>query len=159
MGMHSHRILTYKPLTVLKEEGLDYRHGTGHGVGSFLNVHEGPIGIGTRIQYSEVPLAPGNVISNEPGYYEDGNFGIRIENIVMVREAETRHQFGDKPYLGFEHVTMVPYSRKLIDQSLLTKREIQWLNEYHADIHAKTKGFFKLNSLAMKWLERETEPL
>ena len=61
-------------------EGLDYRHGTGHGVGSYLNVHEGPIGIGTRIQLSEVPLAPGNVISNEPGYYEDGSFGIRIEN-------------------------------------------------------------------------------
>jgi Xaa-Pro aminopeptidase len=64
----------------LWEEGLDYRHGTGHGVGSYLNVHEGPIGIGTRIQYSEVPLAPGNVISNEPGYYEDGSFGIRIES-------------------------------------------------------------------------------
>ncbi|KAK3060946.1 hypothetical protein LTR53_019937, partial [Teratosphaeriaceae sp. CCFEE 6253] len=63
--------------------GLEYRHGTGHGVGSYLNVHEGPIGIGTRIQYSEVPLAVGNVISNEPGYYEDGEFGIRIENIVM----------------------------------------------------------------------------
>ena len=61
-------------------QGLDYRHGTGHGVGSFLNVHEGPIGIGTRVQYSEVPLAVGNVISNEPGYYEDGKFGIRIES-------------------------------------------------------------------------------
>ena len=64
----------------LWQEGLDYRHGTGHGVGSYLNVHEGPIGIGTRVQYSEVPLSVGNVISNEPGYYEDGNFGIRIES-------------------------------------------------------------------------------
>jgi Xaa-Pro aminopeptidase len=64
----------------LWSEGLDYRHGTGHGVGSFLNVHEGPIGIGTRLQYSEVPLAPGMVLSDEPGYYEDGNFGIRIES-------------------------------------------------------------------------------
>lgn len=64
----------------LWQEGLDYRHGTGHGVGSFLNVHEGPIGIGTRVQYSEVPLSVGNVISNEPGYYEDGKFGIRIES-------------------------------------------------------------------------------
>lgn len=64
----------------LWQEGLDYRHGTGHGVGSYLNVHEGPIGIGTRIQYSEVPLAVGNVISDEPGYYEDGGFGIRIES-------------------------------------------------------------------------------
>ena len=67
----------------LWSEGLDYRHGTGHGVGSFLNVHEGPIGIGTRIQYSEVPLAVGNVISNEPGYYEDGGFGIRIESTYL----------------------------------------------------------------------------
>jgi len=143
----------------LWEEGLDYRHGTGHGVGSYLNVHEGPIGIGTRIQYSEVPLAPGNVISNEPGYYEDGSFGIRIENIIMVKEVETKHQFGDKPYLGFEHVTMVPYCRKLIDESLLTRREKHWLNEYHADIFSKTRDFFKGDSLTLRWLERETEPL
>lgn len=143
----------------LWEEGLDYRHGTGHGVGSYLNVHEGPIGIGTRIQFSEVPLAPGNVISDEPGYYEDGNFGIRIENIVMVKEVETKHKFGDKPYLGFEHITMVPYCRKLIDESLLTKREKNWLNEYHAEILAKTKGFFEPESLAMEWLKRETQPI
>jgi Xaa-Pro aminopeptidase len=143
----------------VQEYGLDYRHGTGHGVGSYLNVHEGPIGIGARIQYSEVPLAPGNVISNEPGYYEDGSFGIRIENIVMVKEVETKHQFGDKPYLGFEHVTMVPYCRKLIDESLLTRREKNWLNEYHADVHAKTQNFFPAGSLALKWLERETTPI
>ncbi|ESZ99310.1 putative Xaa-pro aminopeptidase P [Sclerotinia borealis F-4128] len=135
----------------LWEEGLDYRHGTGHGVGSFLNVHEGPIGIGTRIQYSEVPLAPGNVISNEPGYYEDGSFGVRIENIVMVKEVETKHRFGDKPYLGFEHVTMVPYCRKLIDETLLTRKEKHWLNEYHADIYSKTKDFFKGDGLTISW--------
>ncbi|TVY38170.1 putative Xaa-Pro aminopeptidase P [Lachnellula subtilissima] len=143
----------------LWEEGLDYRHGTGHGVGSYLNVHEGPIGIGTRIQYSEVPLAPGNVISDEPGYYEDGAFGVRIENIIMVKEVETKHKFGDKPYLGFEHVTMVPYCRKLIDESLLTRREKHWLNEYHAEIHAKTKDYVEPGSIAMKYLEREIEPI
>ncbi|TVY44336.1 putative Xaa-Pro aminopeptidase P [Lachnellula occidentalis] len=143
----------------LWEEGLDYRHGTGHGVGSYLNVHEGPIGIGTRIQYSEVPLAPGNVLSNEPGYYEDGSFGVRIENIIMVKEVETKHKFGDKPYLGFEHVTMVPYCRKLIDESLLTRKEKHWLNEYHAEIHAKTKDYFEPDSIAMKYLEREIEPI
>ncbi|KAF4629914.1 hypothetical protein G7Y89_g8232 [Cudoniella acicularis] len=143
----------------LWEEGLDYRHGTGHGVGSYLNVHEGPIGIGTRIQYSEVPLAPGNVLSDEPGYYEDGSFGIRIENIIMVKEVETKHKFGDKPYLGFEHVTMVPYCRNLIDENLLTRKEKHWLNEYHADIHAKTKDYFKPGSIAMEWLERETTPI
>ncbi|KAI9746574.1 MAG: hypothetical protein M1818_000287 [Claussenomyces sp. TS43310] len=143
----------------LWEEGLDYRHGTGHGVGSYLNVHEGPIGIGTRIQYSEVPLAPGNVISNEPGYYEDGAFGIRIENVIMVKETETKHKFGEKPYLGFEHVTMVPYCRKLIDENLLTVKEKHWLNEYHADIHAKTEHFFKDDQVTLKWLERETIPI
>jgi Xaa-Pro aminopeptidase len=158
MGTYGMLQLSFNTLIISQEEGLDYRHGTGHGVGSYLNVHEGPIGIGTRIQYSEVPLAPGNVISNEPGYYEDGSFGIRIENIIMVKEAETKHKFGDKPYLGFEHVTMVPYCRKLIDENLLTRREKHWLNEYHADIHAKTKDFFTPDSIAMKWLERETEP-
>ena len=142
----------------LWQEGLDYRHGTGHGVGSFLNVHEGPIGIGTRIQYSEVPLAVGNVISNEPGYYEDGNFGIRIENIIMVAEAKTKHKFGETQYLGFEHVTMVPYCRKLIDENLLTKTEKEWLNESHRDIMKKTKGYFEEESLAMRFLERECRP-
>lgn len=140
-------------------EGLDYRHGTGHGVGSYLNVHEGPIGIGTRIQFSEVPLTPGNVISNEPGYYEDGAFGIRIENIIMVKEVETKHQFGEKSYLGFEHVTMVPYCRKLIDESLLTNCEKHWLNEYHAEIYSKTNEFLKGDTVALRWLERETLPI
>lgn len=78
----------------LWREGLDYRHGTGHGVGSFLNVHEGPIGVGTRAALSEVSLSIGNVISDEPGYYEDGNFGIRIENVIMAKEAKTNHKFG-----------------------------------------------------------------
>ncbi|KAI9843452.1 MAG: hypothetical protein M1837_006298 [Sclerophora amabilis] len=143
----------------LWEEGLDYRHGTGHGVGSFLNVHEGPVGIGTRIQYSEVPLAAGNVISDEPGYYEDDKFGIRIENIIMAREAKTNHQFGDKPYLGFEHVTMVPMCRKLIDETLLTRGEEEWLNHYHAEVREKTKPFFEKDDRTLKWLMRETEPI
>jgi len=142
----------------LWQEGLDYRHGTGHGVGSFLNVHEGPIGIGTRVQYSEVPLAVGNVISDEPGYYEDGNFGIRIENIIMVKEVETNHRFGDKSYLGFEHVTLVPMCRKLIDVNLLTDGEREWLNSYHTEVLEKTKHFFEKDELTMKWLERETQP-
>ena len=71
-------------------EGLDYRHGTGHGVGSYLNVHEGPIGVGTRVAYSEVGLSKGNVLSDEPGYYEDGGWGIRIENIVIVKEIDVK---------------------------------------------------------------------
>ncbi|KAF2404139.1 putative Xaa-pro aminopeptidase P [Trichodelitschia bisporula] len=140
-------------------EGLDYRHGTGHGVGSFLNVHEGPIGIGTRVQYSEVSLAVGNVISNEPGYYEDGAFGIRIENIIIVKEVETKHRFGEKPYLGFESVTMVPMCRRLIDIALLTPAERAWIDRYHRTVYEKTKGFFQGDELTRKWLERETLPL
>jgi Xaa-Pro aminopeptidase len=116
------------------------------------------MGIGTRIQYSEVALSAGNVISNEPGYYEDGAFGIRIENVVIVREVKTKHSFGDKPYLGFEHVTMVPYCRRLIDVSLLTDGEKKWLNDYNEDIWNKTKGFFENDKLTLAWLERETQP-
>ena len=143
----------------LWREGLDYRHGTGHGVGSYLNVHEGPIGVGTRIQFSEVPLSAGNVISDEPGYYEDGNFGIRIENMIMAKEVETAHRFGDKPYFGFEHVTMVPMCQKLIDGKLLTDREREWVNNYHQEVLEKTKGFFKDDERTMNWLERETKAI
>jgi len=139
----------------LWREGLDYRHGTGHGVGSFLNVHEGPIGIGTRSAYSEVSLSIGNVISDEPGYYEDGNFGIRIENMIMAKEAKTNHKFGDKPWLAFEHVTMVPMCRKLIDVSILSPEEKQWLDEYHQEVWDNTHGYFK-DDLTLTWLKRET---
>jgi Xaa-Pro aminopeptidase len=143
----------------LWREGLDYRHGTGHGVGSYLNVHEGPIGIGTRASYSEVSLSIGNVVSDEPGYYEDGNFGIRIENMIMAREATTKHKFGDKPWIGFEHVTVVPMCRKLIDPSLLDPEERDWLNDYHKEVREKTSGYFKNDEQSMKWLERETAPI
>ncbi|KAI9890238.1 MAG: hypothetical protein M1814_004400 [Vezdaea aestivalis] len=143
----------------LWEEGLDYRHGTGHGVGSYLNVHEGPIGIGTRIEYSEVPISAGNVLSDEPGYYEDGSFGIRIENIIMCQEAKTRFQFGEKPYLGFEHATMVPMCRSLTDVSSLSSVEKKWLNDYHQEVFDKTSGFFKDDSRSLAWLRRETTPV
>ncbi|KJZ78894.1 Putative Xaa-Pro aminopeptidase P [Hirsutella minnesotensis 3608] len=139
--------------------GLDYRHGTGHGVGSYLNVHEGPIGIGTRVQYAEVPLAPGNVLSNEPGYYEDGQFGIRIENVMIVKEVETANCFGDKPFLGFEHVTMVPYCQSLIETALLTDAEKAWLNSYNAEVLEKTSHFFKNDAATLAWLTRETRSI
>jgi Xaa-Pro aminopeptidase len=140
----------------LWREGLDYRHGTGHGVGSFLNVHEGPIGIGTRSAYSEVSLSIGNVISDEPGYYEDGNFGIRIENMIMAREAQTNHKFGDKPWIGFEHVTMVPMCRKLVDPLLLDPEERDWLNSYHKEIWEKVSPRFQNDERTTQWLHRET---
>lgn len=137
---------------------MDYRHGTGHGVGSYLNVHEGPIGIGTRKQYADVALAAGNVLSIEPGYYEDGVYGIRIENLAIVREVKTEYTFDDKPFLGFEHVTMVPYCRRLIDESLLTADEKQWLNKANQEIRANMEGYFKDDELTRSWLERETQP-
>lgn len=142
----------------LWREGLDYRHGTGHGVGSFLNVHEGPIGVGTRSAYAEVSLSIGNVISDEPGYYEDGNFGIRIENMIMAKEAATNHKFGDKPWLAFEHVTMVPMCRKLIDSKILSSEEKEWLNTYHQEVWDKTHAFFN-DDLTLTWLKRETAPI
>lgn len=128
-------------------------------MGSFLNVHEGPIGIGTRVQYADVSLSPGNVISNEPGFYEDGSYGIRIENIVMVREIETKYKFGEKPFLGFEHVTMVPYCQNLLDASLLTSGEKKWLNAYNAEVLEKTRSYFEEDPLTMAWLQRETMPI
>jgi Xaa-Pro aminopeptidase len=105
-----------------------------------------------------VPLAVGNVISDEPGYYEDGAFGIRIENIIMVREASTEHKFGDKPYLGFEHVTLVPMCRKLIDKTLLTPSEKKWLNDYHQEVLDKTMPYFGNDELTKSWLKKETQP-
>lgn len=96
------------------------------------------------------------MVSNEPGYYEDGKFGIRIENIIMVKELFTG--FGDKPYFGFEHVTMVPMCRNLIDATLLTEKEKQWLNDYHAEVLDKTGGFFAEDQRTLKWLKRECEP-
>ncbi|KAK0629842.1 peptidase M24, structural domain-containing protein [Bombardia bombarda] len=142
----------------LWKAGLDYRHGTGHGVGSYLNVHEGPIGIGTRKSYADVALASGNVLSIEPGYYEDGAYGIRIENMAIVREVKLEHCFGDKPYFGFEHVTMVPYCRNLIDETLLTSEEKKWLNDSSKEILANTESYFKDDPVTQKWLVRETQP-
>lgn len=78
--------------------------------------------------------------------------------MVMVKEAETNHKFGDKPYLGFEHVTLVPHCRKLIDTNLLTSDEKAFLNEFHTEVFEKTKHFFEDDSIAMKWLKRETQP-
>jgi Xaa-Pro aminopeptidase len=140
-------------------DGLDFRHGTGHGVGAFLNVHEGPHGCGTRIAYNDIPLVPGMTLTNEPGYYEDGNFGIRIENVMLVRKVETPHNFGGRGYYGFEHVTLVPIQLKMIDRSLLTHNEIEWINAYHAECLAKVSPFLAKDSPGLKWLQREAASL
>lgn len=141
----------------LWQAGLDYRHGTGHGVGHFLNVHEGPHNISFRPSSNETALKPGMTITDEPGYYEDGQFGIRIENVLLVREARTEHNFGGTGYLTFENITMVPIQKKLIDLALMTKDEVDWINTYHAEVWSKVGPL--LEGPALDWLRRETSPL
>lgn len=143
----------------LWRDGLDYRHGTGHGVGHFLNVHEGPHGIGIRIAYNDFPLKSGMTVTNEPGYYHDGAFGVRIENILLIKEAETPHQFSGKPSLCFEHVTFVPIGRNLIDTTLLSAMEKEWIDRYHAECWSKISPLLKPGSLGCQWLKKETQPL
>ncbi|KAJ3526017.1 hypothetical protein NMY22_g10335 [Coprinellus aureogranulatus] len=140
----------------LWQDGLDYRHGTGHGVGHFLNVHEGPQGIGVRIAYNNTALKPGMTVTNEPGYYEDGKYGIRIENVLLVKEANTPNNFGQKGYLGFENVTMCPIHTKLVDVSLLTEPEKKWLNDYHKEVWEKISPLLQNDTRALEWLKRET---
>ncbi|GAA5914813.1 hypothetical protein JCM6882_007280 [Rhodosporidiobolus microsporus] len=145
----------------LWREGLDYRHGTGHGVGSFLNVHEGPMGIGTRIAYNDVKLTANHVLSNEPGYYQDGEFGIRIENMIVVQPAKTAHTFGGLKYYKFETLTMCPISTTLLDPSLMSLDELEWLNAYHREVRDKVGPLLREtgDEDAVAWLERETQPV
>ncbi|CAG8516624.1 9250_t:CDS:10 [Racocetra fulgida] len=145
--------------TSLWRDGLDYRHGTGHGVGCFLNVHEGPQGIGTRIAFNDVPLQAGMTVTNEPGYYEDDKFGIRIETVLFVREVETPNNFGERGYLGFEHITYVPIQTSLVDVSLLSPIEHKWLNDFNAECLQKLEPLMTPNSPGLRWLKRETAPL
>ncbi|KAG6879996.1 hypothetical protein C0992_008203 [Termitomyces sp. T32_za158] len=114
---------------------------------------------GLGMSYNSTPLKAGMTVSNEPGYYADGRFGIRIESIVLVRDATTPNNFGDKGYLGFEVVTMCPISKKLIDTSLLTADEQKWLDAYHAQTWEKVSPLLENDERALKWLERETSPL
>ncbi|KAJ1409079.1 peptidase M24, structural domain-containing protein, partial [Ochromonadaceae sp. CCMP2298] len=118
----------------LWQSGLDYNHGTGHGVGSFLNVHEGPQGIGFRRRPNEVGYFAGMTTSNEPGYYQDGHFGIRIENLCITVPKKTPFSFNDKQHVGFETVTLAPIALNMVDMGTLTPKEVQWLNEYHAQV-------------------------
>lgn len=143
----------------LWRKGLDYRHGTGHGVGSFLNVHEGPIGIGVKSNYSNTALRIGQILSNEPGYYKDGFFGIRIESVIAVKEIKTDNNFGGKKYLGFETITRVPLSRNLIDVSKLTEEEIIWVDEYHDTVYRDTVAYLSGDKISKEWLLKQTKPL
>ena len=100
-------------------------------------------------------------VSNEPGYYADGRYGIRLENIVLVREVKTLNNYGDKGYLGFERVTMCPIQTKLVNPSLLAPWEVKWLNDYHAEVLEKIKPMLEStgDKRAIAWLERECKPL
>lgn len=134
--------------------GLDYDHGTGHGVGSYLGVHEGPQRIAKAPNTQ--PLLPGMILSNEPGYYKEGHWGIRIENLQVVTPA-TPIAGGDRPMLGFETLTMAPIDRRLIKVELLTADERAWMDAYHAEVLAKVGP--NMQGEALAWLEQACAPL
>ncbi len=135
-------------------QGLDYDHGTGHGVGSYLGVHEGPQGISKRA--GGAPLQPGMIVSNEPGYYKTGAYGIRIENLQVVTQP-TEIAGGERAMLGFETLTLAPIDRKLIAVCLLTAEERAQLDAYHARVLAEIGP--QLGADARAWLEQVCAPL
>ncbi|XP_068700264.1 xaa-Pro aminopeptidase 1-like [Montipora foliosa] len=146
----------------LWRNGLDYRHGTGHGIGMFLSVHEGP----QRISFGcpkpwERPIVPGMFQSDEPGYYEDRNFGIRLETVVMAVPANTEKTFNDVQYVAFEPVTFVPYWKSLIDLDIMTSEEIDWLNKYHQDCLEKVGKMLRdqRKDDVYDWLKEITKPV
>ncbi len=139
----------------LWQAGLDYDHGTGHGVGSYLNVHEGPQRISKRP--SKAALEPGMIVSNEPGYYQAGAYGIRLENLVTVIEIAA-DEATEQPLLGFETLTMAPLDRALVAPAMLDDAELAWLNGYHATVRERL-GPLLAGTPAARWLEAATAPL
>jgi Xaa-Pro aminopeptidase len=137
----------------LWEAGLDYDHGTGHGVGSYLSVHEGPQNISKKPVMQA--LKPGMVCSNEPGFYKTGEFGIRIENLVVVTQAEDLG--GERKMMGFETITLAPIDLNLVDASLLTDAERGWLNIYHARVRDTIAPL--VDEDVRKWLDRATRAI
>lgn len=133
--------------------GLDYDHGTGHGVGSYLSVHEGPANISKR---GTVPLKPGMILSNEPGFYRTGKYGIRIENLVLVTEAQ-KPRGGELDVMGFETLTLAPIDRRLVDVSLLDEGERAWLDAYHARVLKEIGP--DLDTRTRQWLKQATAAL
>ncbi|ABQ67452.1 peptidase M24 [Rhizorhabdus wittichii RW1] len=134
--------------------GLDYAHGTGHGVGAYLSVHEGPQRIAT-FGGGDEPLQPGMILSNEPGYYKAGEYGIRIENLILT--VPQAIDGAEKEMLGFETLTFAPYERALIDTAMLDAGEIAWIDAYHAQVNAVVGP--QLDGDAAAWLRRQTAPL
>lgn len=142
----------------LWQAGVDYAHGTGHGVGSFLSVHEGPQRISKAAggqAGTEQELLPGMILSNEPGYYRAGEYGIRIENLVLVEPRQIAGAEGE--WLGFETLTLAPIDRALVEPALLSGAEIEWWNAYHARVFATLSP--QLSGEALAWLEAACRPL
>ncbi len=132
--------------TSLWRAGLDYDHGTGHGVGSYLSVHEGPVSISRLAK--PVPIAAGMILSNEPGFYLPGHYGVRLENLLLVQPADL--PAAPKPFMRFETLTLAPFDRRLLDPSLMTGPEIAWLNAYHTRVLAEVGP--RLSSAELAWL-------
>mmetsp|Transcript_24888 Transcript_24888/g.61125 ORF Transcript_24888/g.61125 Transcript_24888/m.61125 type:complete len:634 (+) Transcript_24888:25-1926(+) len=151
---HTLDILARVPLW---QAGLDYKHGTGHGVGAYLNVHEGPHLISFYARDPDPPLLENMTSSIEPGYYEADNFGIRIENVAVVVKAHTPHTFGGVDYMTFESLTLVPLSAKLIDMSLLTPDEVRWIDDYHERVWKVVSP--RVSGKHAEWLRANTRPL
>ena len=136
----------------LWQAGIDFEHGTGHGVGSYLSVHEGPARIS---KLGSTPLRRGMIVSNEPGYYKTDSFGIRIENLVLVTAAEVAG--AEKPMNGFETLTFAPIDRRLIDVPMLSAEERDWLNHYHARVRDIVRA--PLDKGDQRWLDAATAPV
>lgn len=132
--------------------GLDYGHGTGHGVGHFLNVHEGPHGIS---KYRTIAFEEGMIVTNEPGYYKEGGFGIRIENILVVEKR------GDGAFLGFRNITLVPYERNLINLDLLSDVDIDYIDRYHKRVYDTLSHIYKEthDNISLNYLSQKCAPL
>ena len=140
------------PRSILWKEGLDFNHGTGHGVGHILSVHEGPNGVGPR--YTDEKILPGMITTNEPGLYFAGKYGIRLENELLCKHRE-KTEYGT--FLGFETLTLCPFDRGVILKEILTEEEIVYLNDYHEKVYEALKD--NLNEEEKGWLRNETKPL
>ncbi|KAF8143373.1 peptidase M24, structural domain-containing protein [Mycena galopus ATCC 62051] len=136
----------------LWRDGLNYGHGTGHGFGSFLTVHEGSYGFS-----SPVPLMPGHVVTNEPGFYMPGQWGIRIESALAVVRVRTRNEFNGPIWLGFERLTCVPIQTRMVKDGMLTKEEKQWLKDHNQRCYQILAPLLKEDKRALKWLKREAD--
>ncbi len=149
--------LDAKARKALIDNGLNYSHGTGHGVGSYLSVHEGPQGIHPMAK--KTAFKPGMIVSNEPGYYKNGEYGIRIENLIYVIDTGKKSENGKK-ILGFKNLTMAPIDKNLINPKLLDDAELEYLNKYHQDVQNKIGDRLdKKDPDAGKWLKQATKPI